>query len=166
MSLQSTNPQNLLAAYAQGPDRLESALSELTAADLDAVPESGGWTIRMIVHHLADGDELWKSFIKQSLGGAGGEFMMHWYWAMPQDEWAQRWSYAARAIGPSLDCFRANRVQVVQLLESEPQSLERTLLIRWPRGDPQEISVRWVIEMQTQHVDQHVADIAGIRETL
>lgn len=133
---------------------------------MDAIPEAGGWTIRMIIHHLADGDDLWNLFIKQAMGGARGEFFMQWYWELPQDEWARRWSYPTRAIAPSLALFRANRGHIVQLLECEPQALERTLLISWPKGDSQDISVRWVIEMQTQHVDQHVADINGIRTML
>lgn len=166
MTPQSANPLHILSAYGQGPGRLESALTGLSQAGLDATPPEGGWSIRMIVHHLADGDALWTSFIKQALGGAGGEFMMQWYWAMPQDEWAKRWNYATRPIGGSLALFGANRVHVSQLLHSDPGVLDKTLFIRWPKGDAQEVSVHWVVEMQTQHVEQHVADIARIRESL
>lgn len=27
---------------------------------LDAMPSGGGWTIRQIVHHIVDGDDIWK----------------------------------------------------------------------------------------------------------
>jgi uncharacterized damage-inducible protein DinB len=154
----------VISSYGDGPRSLETAVAGLSQADLDLSLSSDSWTIRMIVHHVADGDAIWKSFIAQALGNVGGEFRLQWYWEIPQDEWAKRWNYAQREIETSLAFFRANRRHTTQLLEHKPDALEKTLQIRWPDGKEQGISVRWVVEMQTQHVQGHVRDIQRIRE--
>jgi len=153
-----------LNGYRNGPVLLEKAISGLSETDLDLSLSSSSWTIRMVVHHVADGDEIWKSFIRQAIGDIGGEFKLQWYWQIPQDVWAEQWQYAQRAIEPSLAVFRANRTQTLQMIEHVPDAMSRRLLIRWPNGEEQEVGVGWVMEMQTQHVLGHVSDIGSIRK--
>jgi uncharacterized damage-inducible protein DinB len=164
MSERSTGQSEILADYADGPNRLEAAIAGLSATDLDLAPSVGGWTLRQIVHHLADGDDLWKAFIKQAIGNPAGAFTLEWYWQKPQDEWAAQWAYAERAIGPSLALLHANRAHIVQLLEHVPGAWEKSLRIRWSRGEEQEVSVGWVVAMQVHHMEGHLGDIARIRE--
>ena len=64
------DPETVLTRYREGPALLERTLAGLTAAELDAPPRQGGWTIRQIVHHVADGDDLWKVGLKAALGEA------------------------------------------------------------------------------------------------
>ena len=164
MTAKSARLQKFFADYRKGPNLLEKALAGLSEVDLDKSLSDDGWTIRKIVHHISDGDEIWKLFIKQAIGNPGGEFILGWYWQMPQDQWTERWNYESRSIDTSLATFRANRNQTLQLLQHAPQVLENCLLIRWPRGDEQEVSIGWVVEMQTQHVQEHVRDIRRIRD--
>jgi len=84
---------------------------------LDYSPSAGGWTIRDIVHHIVDGDDLWKTSIKMALGNEEAEFTLKWYTAHPQIEWAKQWSYEKRSIEISLTLFRAIRSHILQLLE-------------------------------------------------
>jgi uncharacterized damage-inducible protein DinB len=65
---------SVLAKYLEGPALVEQALAGLQDADLDVSPSQGGWTIRQIVHHIVDGDDLWKACIKAALGNEQGEF--------------------------------------------------------------------------------------------
>jgi hypothetical protein len=46
--------QQLMANIGQLPADLKSAVSDLSADQLDTAYRSGGWTIRQVVHHLAD----------------------------------------------------------------------------------------------------------------
>lgn len=50
--------KELLALYKRGPLALRKALLGLTAKDLDARPIKGEWSIREIVCHLADGEQI------------------------------------------------------------------------------------------------------------
>ena len=54
--------------FREGPARLEAAVLGLPDDVLDFVPGGGGWTIRQIVHHVVDGDDIWKLGIKLAMG--------------------------------------------------------------------------------------------------
>jgi hypothetical protein len=155
---------DLLARYADCPLQLRAALAGLAEAGLDCGPPTGGWTIRQIVHHIVDGDDLWKACIKAAQGNSSAVFSLEWYWTVEQDVWAERWNYAGRALEPSLALFEASRHHVVQLLEHAPRALERRIVVRWPGAREQEVPVWWVVEMQTRHVEGHIGDIRAIRE--
>ncbi len=163
-----SNYDEILANYASGPERLEAAIAGLSPTGLDTGLGSDSWTIRQIVHHVVDGDDLWKMFVKQALGNPGSEFTLGWYWDMEQIAWGLRWAYAEREVEPSLALLRANRRHIVQLLEHRPAAWENCLLVRWPRGETQreaqQVSVAWVVDLQARHVVGHAGDILHIRE--
>lgn len=163
MDAQKRTRAEIMAEYAAGPGLLEQVLAGLPPAGLDASPGGEGWTIRQIVHHIADGDEVWRGFIKRAAGNPSGEFTLKWYWGMPQTAWAEAWAYGERPIEPSLALLRAGRAHVVQLLEHRPGAWEHSLLIRWPRGEEEQVSVGWVVEMQAGHVLGHIEEIQRIR---
>jgi hypothetical protein len=154
----------IITRYADGPSELEAAIAGLSEGELDIAESDGTWTIRQIVHHIADGDDIWKVFVKRAIGNPGGEFDLQWYWAMPQDEWVKHWAYASREIEPSLALFRASRGHIVQLLEHIPEVWERSLLVRWPSGEEQEVKVAWVVKMQAEHILGHVDEIRRARQ--
>ena len=159
----TSDRKTILARYKEGPALLEQALAGLQDADLDAPPLQGGWTIRQIVHHIVDGDDLWKSCIKAALGNEDGEFTLKWYWSIPQQEWSERWGYAHRSLGPSIALFRATRAHVVQLMEQVPDAWSRTIGVRNSDGEVEPVSAGFVVEMQADHVEHHVTRILAIR---
>lgn len=164
MNAQLPGQDEIIANYGNCPNQLEAAIMGLSETHLDISQSAESWTIREIIHHVADGDDLWKSFLKQAAGNPGGEFLLDWYWQLPQDEWVKRWDYRNRSIEPSLALFRANRNHIVQLLRHSPGVMEKSLRVCWPKRGEQVVSVAWVVEMQTQHVTDHIADIGKIRE--
>lgn len=163
MKAQTSDREAVIARYADGPRQLETAIAGLAEKDLDIAESDYAWTIWQIVHHVVDGDDVWKVFVKRAIGNPGGEFDLAWYWEMPQDEWAKSWAYASRAIEPSLTLFRSNRGHIVQLLEHLPDAWEKSMSIQWPSGEQQKVSVASVVEMQAQHVTGHVEDIRRAR---
>jgi hypothetical protein len=166
MTEQTRDPDAILARYADGPAQLEAAIAGLAEADLDLALSADTWTIRQLVHHVADGDDIWKVCIKAALGNSGGLFSLQWYWEVEQDTWAERWDYAGRAIEPSLALFRANRLHIVQLMERNPDGWDRHMRIQWPHQAGEErITVGDMIEMQANHVTHHVDGIRAIGET-
>ena len=164
MAEHKRDPQAILARFADGPAQLEAALAGLSDAELDLAPADGGWSIRQIAHHVADGDDLWKACIKAALGNSSGEFTLQWYWGVPQDTWAESWHYAGRAVEPSLALFRASRDHIVQLVERVPGAWERSIMLRRWDGQQERISVGDVIEMQAAHAMSHIRDILALRQ--
>ena len=163
MNISMNRHEEILTQYGMGPRQLEAALLDLSESKLDLCPHADGWSIRAIVHHIADGDDLWKMCIKQAIGHPDSEFV-NWYWQVPQDEWAQNWNYSERSIEPSLALFRANRGHIVHLLRATPGAMEKTIRVRWPTIEEQVVQVASIVEGQTQHVTEHVAEIVTIRE--
>lgn len=153
----------VLAHYLEGPELLERTLTNLRDIDLDTPPSQGGWTIRQIVHHIVDGDDLWKQGIKAALGNDECEFTLAWYWTQPQDVWADRWAYAARSLDVSLALFRASRAHIGQLLGQIPDGWHRSVKVRKPTGETEQVSVGFVIQMQADHVAHHLERIEAIR---
>jgi uncharacterized damage-inducible protein DinB len=163
MTTPVVSPESLLSEYADGPARLEAALTGLSDSELDLSLGEHAWTIRQIVHHIADGDDLWKTCIKAALGNSDGLFTLQWYWDRPQMEWAEGWSYASRSVESSLTLLDANRHHIVELLEHVPDALERSIRLQPPHDTEVRITVKDVIEMQVRHMTGHTQDIQAIR---
>jgi DinB family protein len=165
MSEDTLDPQTILSRFLNGPAKLKSAVAHLTEAQLDVAHDSGTWTIRQIAHHIVDGDDLWKTCIKAALGNSEAMFDLQWYWGKPQDEWAERWNYAGRAFEPSLALFVANRLHVEQLVQQIPGAWNRSIWIKWPHREAEQVTVGDIIAMQAHHALGHVHEIIAIRQT-
>lgn len=163
MATSTLSSETIIGHYADGPARLEAALSGLTDSELDLSLGKDAWSIRQIVHHIADGDDLWKMCIKAALGNSDGPFTLKWYWDKPQMEWSASWSYASRSVESSLTLLDANRHHIVELLENVPDALEKSIRLQPPHGDEVHITVREVLEMQVRHMTGHTQDIQAIR---
>ncbi|MCJ7432263.1 MAG: DinB family protein [Anaerolineales bacterium] len=155
--------KSLLEKYLKLPDRLEAAVAGLSESDLD-LKQGDGWTIRQYVHHLVEGENLWQVNLRAVVGTDGIAFPFTWYFALPQDEWAKRWAYDKRPLGPSLALFRANTWNLVETLRNIPDVWEHFGRVTW-RGAEKEtcITVRQIVEMHLGHMDGHVEDIQAIR---
>ena len=162
MTEQTRSISEILDIYADGPALLESALTGLTESDLDALPSADSWSIRQIIHHLADGDDIWKICIKAALGNSDGEFTLQWYCDKPQMEWSENWKYASRGVESSLALLRANRRHTIELIERTPDAWERSIWLKRPDGQKERITVGWIVEMQAGHVVDHIKDIQKI----
>jgi uncharacterized damage-inducible protein DinB len=159
----SDNDQSvILQQYADGPEVLATAIAGLDDSKLDAPRPDGGWSIRQIVHHIVDGDDVWKWCIKAAIGNDGAEFSLEWYGAQTQDEWADRWEYSMRSVDVSLSLFIANRKHVLQLLEHIPDSWERAVELRMPDGNIRTLTVGDSVKIQAEHVTHHVQQITAI----
>lgn len=156
------NRADLISRFRDGPALLEAAVCALTDAELDAVPPRGDWSVRQIVHHVADGDDLWRLAIKMAMGTEGAEFSLAWYHVQPQEAWAERWAYRTRPIGPSLALLRTGREHVLQLLEQVPDAWHRAVLFRNRDGSTERVPVGCVIGMQADHLLHHLERVREI----
>jgi uncharacterized damage-inducible protein DinB len=134
----------------------------LRDSELDLKPSGGGWSIRQIVHHIVDGDDIWKLCIKMAIGNEQAEFSLGWYSSQTQDTWADRWAYSQRPIGTSLSLLKAIREHVLQLLASVPEAWNRTVVVRTPTGEIDKVPVGFVIQMQADHLVHHLERIRAI----
>lgn len=154
--------EKVLQDFSGCSDKLEKAVRYLSAEQLDRMPAGGGWSPRQIIHHLTDGSSIWGMFIHQALAGKGGEFNLHWYWDLPQEEWAEIWEYSPREIEPSLSVYRANQERLIGLLQLIDQPTEYSLDIRIEGHEPESVTILEAVRIQIIHLKGHLADIRKI----
>ena len=156
------SPDDLLALYMRGPGNLEDALRDLSEQELDLRREPGEWSIRQIVHHIVDGDDLWTMGIKAALANSGCLYSHDWYTS--DNACAEPLDYAGRAIDTAVALFRANRAYVRQMLEHLPGAWERYVLFRWYYAqEAEQLTVGAMVRMQAIHAFQHVDEIYEVR---
>jgi hypothetical protein len=164
MTQPSETQERILNRYAAGAELVQSSIEGLDGAQLDLTLSPDGWSIRQLIHHIADGDYLWKEFLLRAAGDPERVFSLDWYWCLPQDEWVKRWSYAERDVRHSIALLRANRQHTLDLLKQTPGLAEKCLLIPNRQGEKESVTVGEVVEMQAHHVEGHVEDIRQIRQ--
>lgn len=146
-----------IALYASGPERLEAALRGLDDAALDLDPAPDAWTIRQIVHHLADTEASFLGGPMFALAEPGRRYDGN---AFHQDTWARALAYRLRPIAPSVTLFSAIRGHVLQLLSVIPGAWECYTVDAEGRPRP---TVGTLVGMQASHALEHIEEIQEIR---
>jgi len=95
------------------PQRLQSAVRGLSDAQLDTPYREGGWTIRQLVHHIADSHA--NSYVRFKLA-----LTEDWPTIKPYDEaaWAELADSRTQPIDPSLALITALHARWVATLEA------------------------------------------------
>jgi catechol 2,3-dioxygenase-like lactoylglutathione lyase family enzyme len=161
VTLKELTSEETLERYANCPDELETTVSGLSEEDLELSSAPGAWSIRQMVHHIADGDDLWCMAIKAALARSGFHYSHDWY--TTDNAIAEPLDYAGRAIEPSLALFRAHRAHIAQLMRHLPDAWERYIFFRWPNTEAEEqITASTMIRWQARHAEEHIEAIRRI----
>ena len=141
----------LIHRYRDGVAEVHSALEGLDDADLDREPAGGGWTARMVVHHLADSEMTSALRLRRLLAEESPAINSY-----DEEEFARRLHYASRDIGPSLKAFEAAR-------ETTGDLLERLVDSDWARAGTHpehgSYSVADWLEIYAAHAHDHAQQI-------
>ncbi len=155
-------PEETIALYVQGSYELEAALDGLEQSHLDLTLTPGSWSIRQIVHHLAESESLFLMHIKTALASSG-----HVYVRPPYDQelWTQSLAFTKRPVEPSVSFVRASRNHISQLLHYIPDNWEKYVMTKYtPEDDPgHKTTVSDLINIQVRHMREHCDEIREIR---
>lgn len=143
-----------LARLRSGSDDVVAALAAITPTELDRPQQSGGWTARQIVHHLADSEAT--AYVRLRRVLAENEPVIAGY---DEPEWARRLHYD-RPIEPSLAVLRAVREASLQLLEAlSPDEWQRSG--SHVESGPYTVA-RW-LQIYSEHAHDHANQIRAAR---
>lgn len=157
------SPEEVLKKFMNGIEQLDQALKDVTGSHLDLARAPGKWTIRQIVHHIADSEEVWKMAIKAALGNPGCTFDFSWY--ILDNKWGVPLKYESRPITEDISIFKAARGQVVELINHVDQPWEKNMiLVHKDVKEEQEYLVTGMINWQIQHLQMHVDQILETRK--
>lgn len=139
------------------PSKLRTAVSGLNDARLDTPYREGGWTIRQVIHHVADSHI--NAYTRFKLAMTEDNPSIRPY---QEAAWAECEDAKNGKISDSLDLLDALHRRWVSFLKSlREEDLERTYF--HPANNKQS-KLREIISMYAWHGDHHLAHITGLKE--
>ncbi len=144
--------------FKDGIKEFNEMVNDLTEEDLNRKRAEGKWTVREIIHHIADAEDIWKSIIKAAVGNPGCDYDMNWY---PIDnKWAPVMGYAERGVENSIELFRVSRNQIIELVEYKPDAWDNFVTAKWENlPDGKEFRVGEIVSFQILHLNRHLKQI-------
>lgn len=137
------------------PATLESAVAGMNEGQLDTPYRKGGWTVRQVVHHLADSHM--NAFIRTKLILTEDHPTLKPYL---QEKWAELPDTAHAPIGESLTILSGLHRRWLALLEQVRDD-------QWGRTafhpESGEMTLESILETYARHGDNHVKQITDLR---
>jgi hypothetical protein len=148
--------QQWLAEIEETPGRLREAVTGLTDAQVDTPYRPGGWTVRQVVHHLADSHL--NAYVRFRLVLTEDEPTIKPY---DQELWAQLSDARTAPIGLSLTLVEALHQRLALLLHSR-KSEDFSRAIQHPELG--RVTLEKYLAMYAWHGKHHIAHITGLCE--
>lgn len=151
-----------LALFAAELHRLDAAIGGMPDSALDLSLAPGDWTIRQVVHHLADDGDAWSMCVKKAIAAPGAPIRFEGF--PGNDAWGDALGYDRRDIEPAVALIKAHRHYLARLLEDLPDTWDRAVTALDAQGQAvQKFSAREMIVMLTEHMAEHAATIEAIK---
>ena len=156
--------EEVIAEYAKGVEQLEAALAGLSESDPGLSRAEGKWSIRQIVHHIVDAEDIWKTAIKAALGNSGCRFDVSWY--IPDNKCAEPLDYENRPFTDAVELFNAVRRHITALVNHLPDDAweRHTTFVMNDIPEGKQFTVGEMLHWQTMHLDIHIKQIRETRE--
>ena len=147
----------LIEEIARLPERLRAAVADLDDRRLDTPYRPGGWTVRQLVHHVADSHL--NAYVRFKLGLTEDAPPVK-----PYDEgrWAELPDVAAVPIETSLRMLEALHERWTALLRATPPD-GFARVVRHPEHE-QPMSLDRLLMLYAWHSRHHVAHVTALRE--
>jgi catechol 2,3-dioxygenase-like lactoylglutathione lyase family enzyme len=151
--------EEIVDQYRSGRNGLRQLTKDLTDDQLNWRPHPDAWSVREVVHHLADSELTVFHVARAALAEPGTEYRSNPY---HQNHYARELRYQQRDIEPSLRLFEAARDQMLEMVEVIPDSWTRTA--RTSGGG--ETSIEQYLRMLATHALEHLEQIKELRRTM
>jgi catechol 2,3-dioxygenase-like lactoylglutathione lyase family enzyme len=159
LSLKDFSPEELTALYAYMMDQLEATLADVSETDWNLSREASSWTIRQIVHHLADCETMFLQTIRTILMEPGRSYHQNW---PGSNEVVSTPMFLERPVDSSLAFLRASHEYILHLLQYTPGAWERMILDQGRGGH--EMDLREIFTTILAHMQEHLDEIRAIRQ--
>jgi len=150
--------QQLIDEIASTPARVRAAVEGLSADQLETPYRPGGWTVRQVVHHIADSHL--NSYVRFRLALTEDEPTIKPY---HEDRWAELEDARTAPLEVSLALLESLHERWVQLLKSlKAEDFART----FKHPEMGVVSLDKNVGLYAWHGRHHVAHITGLRERM
>ncbi|MGA9119489.1 MAG: putative metal-dependent hydrolase [Bacteroidota bacterium] len=151
------NTSAMIDAIAALPDQVEASVKGLNDSQLDTQYREGGWTVRQVIHHLADSHM--NAFIRMKLILTEENPTLKPY---DQDLWAAQADVQSVPIGNSLSIIRGLHDRWVRLLRAVPEYSWTRSAIHPERGV---VTLGDMLKTYSNHGAKHVETILALRRS-
>ena len=151
-------PHALLPQYLAGADQLGPAIAGLSAAELDALPVPGTWSIRQIVLHLLDSDLIASDRMKRIIAEDNPTII-----GFDESAFANNLFYDKLDAELACDLFAKNRRLTHEILRRLPDDAYARAGMHNERG---RITLADLVETYTGHLEHHLKFIREKRKLL
>lgn len=149
--------QNWISEIEQMPANLKSTLKGLNDAQFDTPYRDGGWTVRQVVHHLADSHM--NAYIRFKLALTEDKPTIKPYL---EKLWAEMDDSAKLPVDVSLSILKPLHERMVHVLKTiKGDQFERTI---FHPESKREMSAKFLVALYAWHGRHHVAHITSLRK--
>lgn len=154
--LSDAERQNAISGISEAPRQFRAAVAGLNDAQLDTPYREGGWTVRQVIHHVADSHM--NAYVRTRLALTEKEPAIK-----PYDEklWAELPDARSAPLPSSHALLDALHERWIHLLRSIPAS-DFSRGFRHPEHGLR--TVDWMVGLYDWHGRHHVAHITALRE--
>lgn len=152
------NRRRILLDIAELPDHVRDAIEGLSDSNLDTPYRPDGWSVRQVVHHLADSHLHW--YVRTRFALTEDEPAIKAY---DENRWAGLPDSAQGPVEPSLLLLDGLHARMTQLLESMKDSDWSRRFLHPERGL---VSLDLNIPIYAWHGKHHTAHITALRRRM
>lgn len=148
--------KQLIDALRHLPAEVDKAVKGLNDQQLDTPYGPGKWTVRQVVHHLADSHM--NAFIRFKLILTENNPTLKPY---SQDDWAKLSDTAKAPVGASLEIIKGLHERWTSLMDSTPEPAWSRTAHHPEHGN---MVLEDILKLYAHHGESHVGHIMGLRK--
>lgn len=148
------NFNNSLAAF-------NTVLEKVPAEGLNWSEKEGKWTVRHVIHHVAEDCNVYAFIIERALALPGSKVV---FGNFPgNEEWGNRLAFGERPIGSAIELMHAHRKFLAELIAFFPDRWDNS--VRFFNDEGKELATSTVKDMMimlTKHMQEHTHMLENI----
>jgi hypothetical protein len=156
-SVECKSTNDVVDAWLEVPDVIESAIARLTDAEMDRTVKKSGMTPRETVHHLVEANIVSASMMIAALGASGAVY--DWSWLWPNQDWVVRMGYAQMPVEPALATLKGLSRHLSNIIAARPDALKcEVKVFDSPGAETYPLTVEAILRQEVDHAEEHLAE--------
>jgi len=156
--------KNIINAFIKSLEDFDTFIKKVPEEGLDWNESEGEWTIRQVIHHVAEDCNVYAFIIERALALPGSKVV---FGDFPgNDAWADSLDFGNRPVEPAVDLMHAHRKFLAELVSHFPDRWKNN--VRFFNDEGKELAtstVKQMIIMLTEHMNEHTEMVTKILKT-
>lgn len=160
----NNDQQTIIKDFIGSLEGFASVLQDVSEENLDWNESEGEWTIRHVIHHVAEDCNVYAFIIERALATPGSKVV---FGDFPgNNAWADRLGFGERPIEPAIELIHAHRKFLAELVSHFPDRWDNS--VKFFNDEGKELatsSVKEMMVMLTEHMQEHIEMVIKILKT-